>query len=67
MPTEKPKSTVRIVSITPDGAKLPRLSIGNEFLCKAQGNPDPTITWKRGAKDTFYSFSMCNFSLIIYI
>ena len=44
----------RIVKIDPEGiVEVPERSVGFEFECFAEGNPEPRVTWSRGRCNTF--------------
>ena len=44
----------RIVKIDPEGiVEVPERSVGFEFECFAEGNPEPRVTWSRGSCNTY--------------
>ena len=44
----------RIVRIDPEGiVEVPERSVGFEFECFVEGNPEPRVTWSRGKCNTY--------------
>ena len=44
----------RIVRIDPEGiVEVPERSVGFEFECFVEGNPEPRVTWSRGRCNTY--------------
>ena len=59
----------RIVRIDPEGiVEVPERSVGFEFECFVEGNPEPRVTWSRGKCNTYLLLlSKINISLLICI